>query len=57
MLVMQSTKVTFPHIKIIDMRYHLKDLHRRGAETVEEEFNSHHSSLRNVVERVFGLLK
>jgi hypothetical protein len=54
---MQSTKVTFPHIKIIDMRYHLKDLHRRGAETVEEEFNSHHSSLRNVVERVFRLLK
>jgi hypothetical protein len=40
-----------------NQRYHLEDFHRRGAETIEEKFNFHHSSMRNVVERVFGLLK
>jgi hypothetical protein len=40
-----------------DERYHLEDFHRRGAETMEEKFNFHHSSMRNVVERAFGLLK
>jgi hypothetical protein len=40
-----------------NQRYHLQDFHRRGAKTLEEKFNFHHSSLRNVVERAFGLLK
>jgi hypothetical protein len=40
-----------------NQRYHLEDFHRRGAEIVEEKFNFHHSSLRNVVEQAFRLLK
>jgi hypothetical protein len=40
-----------------NQRYHLEDFHRRGVEVVEEKFNFHHSSLRNVVERASGLLK
>jgi hypothetical protein len=28
-----------------NQRHHLEDFHRRGAETVEEKFNFHHSSL------------
>jgi hypothetical protein len=40
-----------------NQRYHLQDFHLRGAETLEEKFNFHHSSLRNVVEWAFGLLK
>lgn len=38
-------------------RYHLDDFRDRGAETVREKFNYHHSSLRNIVERAFGALK
>ena len=38
-------------------RYHLKEYSARGPENVEELFNHHHSSLRNVIERVFGVLK
>ncbi|WVZ86856.1 hypothetical protein U9M48_033577 [Paspalum notatum var. saurae] len=38
-------------------RYHLEEFRRRGAETREEKFNYHHASLRNVVERAFGVLK
>jgi hypothetical protein len=37
--------------------HHLKDFNRTGIETVQEKFNFHHFSLRNVVERAFGLLK
>jgi hypothetical protein len=40
-----------------NQRHHLEDFNRRGAETVQEKFNFHHSSLRNVVEQAFGLLK
>ncbi|XP_022681926.1 putative nuclease HARBI1 [Setaria italica] len=38
-------------------RYHLEEFSRRAADTLEEKFNFHHSSLRNVVERAFGVLK
>jgi hypothetical protein len=40
-----------------NQRYQLEDFHRSGAETVKEKFIFHHSSLRNVVERAFILLK
>jgi hypothetical protein len=40
-----------------NQRHHLEDFIRTGVETVQEEFNFHHSSLRNVVEHAFGLLK
>ncbi|XP_042487124.1 putative nuclease HARBI1 isoform X3 [Macadamia integrifolia] len=40
-------------------RYHLPDFsgERRGARTPKELFNHRHSSLRNVIERTFGVLK
>lgn len=38
-------------------RYHLEEFRNRGAETTEENFNYHHASIRNVVERAFGVLK
>ncbi len=41
------------------VRYHLKEFKRgnRGPQTVHELYNLRHSSLRNVVERTFGVLK
>lgn len=39
------------------MRYHLDEFRGRSAETGEENFNYHHASIRNVVERTFGVLK
>ena len=39
-------------------RYHLKEFSSRNPpQTPQELFNHHHSSLRNVVERAFGVLK
>ncbi|WVZ91603.1 hypothetical protein U9M48_037750 [Paspalum notatum var. saurae] len=38
-------------------RNHLKDFETKGPENLNEIFNFHHSSLRNVVERSFGVLK
>ena len=39
-------------------RYHLNDFHGRGRITRKYElFNYRHSSLRNVIERAFGVLK
>lgn len=38
-------------------RYHLSEFRGRGAATIQERFNFHHASLRNVVERAFGVLK
>lgn len=38
-------------------RYHLKEFDAKGPENVSEIFNYHHSCLRNVVERSFGVLK
>ncbi|CAL1403100.1 unnamed protein product [Linum trigynum] len=38
-------------------RYHLKDWGNRQSETAEEYYNIKHSSARNVVERIFGVLK
>jgi hypothetical protein len=40
-----------------NQRHHLEDFNQTGVETVQEKFNFHHSSLRNGVERAFGLLK
>jgi hypothetical protein len=40
-----------------NQRHHLEDFNQTGVESVQEKFNFHHSSLRNVVERAFGLLK
>lgn len=38
-------------------RYHLKQFDTKGPENLHEIFNYHHSCLRNVVERSFGVLK
>lgn len=38
-------------------RYHLKEFEIKGPENLNEIFNYHHSCLRNVVERSFGVLK
>ncbi|KAK1272113.1 hypothetical protein QJS04_geneDACA023489 [Acorus gramineus] len=38
-------------------QYHLPDFQRAGPRGKEEMFNSLHSSLRNVIERSFGILK
>jgi phenylalanyl-tRNA synthetase alpha subunit len=40
-----------------NQRHHLEDFNQIGVESVQEKFNFHHLSLRNVVERAFGLLK
>jgi hypothetical protein len=40
-----------------NQRHHLEDFNQTGVESVQEKFNFHHSSLRNVVEQAFGLLK
>ena len=39
------------------VHYHLKEYSARGPENAEELFNHRHSSLRNVIERTFGVLK
>ncbi|XP_068483377.1 uncharacterized protein [Phaseolus vulgaris] len=39
------------------VRYHLKEYSRRGPQNAKELFNHRHSSLRNVIERTFGVLK
>ncbi|KAL0303811.1 UNVERIFIED_CONTAM: hypothetical protein Sradi_6249200 [Sesamum radiatum] len=39
------------------IRYHLKEYSTRSPENVEELFNLRHASLRNVIERVFVVLK
>ncbi|XP_017441285.2 protein ANTAGONIST OF LIKE HETEROCHROMATIN PROTEIN 1-like [Vigna angularis] len=39
------------------VRYHLKEFTRRGPQNARELFNHRHSSLRNVIERTFGVLK
>lgn len=38
-------------------RYHLNDTRGRAPTSAKELFNYRHSSLRNVIERTFGLLK
>ena len=38
-------------------RYHLKQFEDRRPERFEEVFNFHHASLRNVIERGFGVVK
>jgi hypothetical protein len=42
---------------ISNQRHHLEDFNQTGVESVQEKFNFHHSSLHDVVERAFGLLK
>jgi len=37
--------------------YHLKEFADRPAQGPNEVFNFHHASLRNVVERLFGVVK
>lgn len=39
------------------VRYHLKEYSTRGPQNPRELFNHRHSSLRNVIERSFGVLK
>ena len=39
------------------VRYHLKKYSRRGPQNAKELFNLRHSSIRNVIERTFGLMK
>ena len=38
-------------------RYHLKEYSGRAPENPQELFNLRHASLRNVIERTFGVLK
>ncbi|KAI4371057.1 hypothetical protein MLD38_019333 [Melastoma candidum] len=38
-------------------RYHLKEYSQRGPQTPKELFNHRHASLRNCIERAFGVLK
>ncbi|KAM3238558.1 hypothetical protein P3L10_013590 [Capsicum annuum] len=40
-----------------NIRYWLRDYHRRHAITREEKFNHAHAQLRNVIERSYGVLK
>ncbi|KAG6498554.1 hypothetical protein ZIOFF_038274 [Zingiber officinale] len=39
------------------IRYYLKEYSRCGATNAKELFNLRHASLRNVIERAFGVLK
>lgn len=39
------------------MRYHLKEHSTRAPENPRELFNLRHASLRNAIERAFGMLK
>jgi len=39
------------------VRYHLKEYSRRWPQNAKELFNHRHSSLRNVIERTFGVMK
>ena len=39
------------------VRYHLKEYSTHSPENAEELFNLRHASLRNVIERAFGVLK
>ncbi|XP_052732389.1 uncharacterized protein LOC128196196 [Vigna angularis] len=39
------------------VRYHLKEFTRKGPQNARELFNHRHSSLRNVIERTFGVVK
>ena len=41
------------------VRYHLKEVRQANQkpENAKELFNLRHSSLRNVIERIFGVLK
>ena len=39
------------------VRYHLKEYSNRAPENARELFNLRHSSLRNAIERAFGVLK
>ena len=39
------------------VRYHLKEYSSKGPENAKELFNHRHASLRNAIERAFGVLK
>ena len=39
------------------VHYHLKEYSTRGPKNAKEIYNHQHSSLRNVIERTFGVLK
>jgi len=39
------------------VRYHLKEHSHRASQNPNKLFNHQHSSLRNVIERTFGVLK
>ena len=39
------------------VRYHLKEYSRNSPKDIRELFNLRHSSLRNAIERAFGVLK
>jgi hypothetical protein len=40
-----------------EQRYHIPDFQGASPQNMQEKFNHRHSSLRNVVERAFGVLK
>ena len=39
------------------VRYHLKEYSHRAPQNAKELFNHRHASLRNIIERAFGVLK
>ena len=41
----------------LGLKYHLKEHSKRGPQNAQELFNHRHSSLQNVIERTFGVLK
>ena len=59
-LVMQDTEIAeFVMSPYRGVRYHLKEVRQadKGPKNAKELFNLRHSSLRNVIERIFGVLK
>jgi len=51
---MLKRNITTPYRGV---RYYLKEYSRMGLQNPRELFNHHHSSLRNVIEGTFGVLK
>ena len=49
-----TTTLMAPYRRV---RYHLKEYSARAPENAKELFNLRHASLRNAIERAFGVLK
>jgi len=51
---MLKQKIITPYRRV---RYHLKEYSQGGPQNAKELFNHRHSSLRNVIERTFGVMR